>query len=228
MKKNKWFLYLFIAIFAFQMITAIEGIYSDLTRDASLLTHVLMLCVDVLGILLAFWVYRHWNSPKKEIYLSGGCFWGTEKYLKLIKGVISTETGYANGKTQNPTYEQVYTDQTGFAECVHVVYDPQIVSLSKLTQLYFKAIDPVSLNRQGEDEGTRYRTGVYYKDRKDLKVLRQVFDEQAAALSQPLAVELLPLDCFYRAEEYHQDYLDKNPQGYCHLSKEIFDIARKG
>lgn len=164
----------------------------------------------------------------QDLYFAGGCFWGTEKYFKLIKGVVETEVGYANGNVDNPTYEQVYTDTTGYVECVHVRFDAKAVSVRSLVEMYFKAIDPVSVNKQGEDEGTRYRTGVYYAAadvQVVLPVLQQVFEEQKH-IHGKLAVELLPLDRFVRAEEYHQDYLDKNPSGYCHLSPELFEYAK--
>ena len=103
-------------------------------------------------------------TSEKEIYLAGGCFWGTEHYFKQIEGVVETEVGYANGIIENPTYEQVCTDQTRFAETVRVRYNPEVVSLEFLLHLYFKAIDPVSVNQQGHDKGTQYRTGVYYTD----------------------------------------------------------------
>ena len=110
----------------------------------------------------------------KEIYFAGGCFWGTEHYFKQIKGVVETAVGYANGHTPDPTYQEVYTDGTGYAETVKVVYDPQLISLELLTDLYFHSIDPLSLNKQGEDTGTRYRTGIYYSDQEDLPVLKKV------------------------------------------------------
>lgn len=163
----------------------------------------------------------------KEIYLAGGCFWGTEHYLKQIRGVVSTEVGYANGITENPTYQEVCTDKTRFAETVHVTYDPSILHLDFLLRLYFKAIDPTSLNRQGGDSGTQYRTGIYYTDGADLPVIRQVFEEVQASYPEPLAVEVRPLENFYDAEEYHQDYLVKNPSGYCHLPLELFEFAKK-
>jgi peptide methionine sulfoxide reductase msrA/msrB len=164
---------------------------------------------------------------KREIYLAGGCFWGTEHFIKQIQGVISTETGFANGHTENPTYKQVYTDTTGYAETVKVVYDADVLNLELLIQLYFKAIDPTSLNKQGEDEGTRYRTGIYYTSDIDLPVIMQVFNEVAKDFLQPLAVEVLPLQNYYPADEYHQDYLDKHPDGYCHLSPALFEMAKK-
>ena len=163
----------------------------------------------------------------KDIYLAAGCFWGAERYLKGIRGVVHTETGYANGNIAHPTYREVYTDSTGYTETVHVVYDPEVLGLERLIQIYFKAIDPTSLNRQGEDEGTRYRTGVYYVAEDQIPGIRAALDRTAAALGKPLAVELLPLRNFYRAEEYHQDYLEKNPGGYCHLSPAIFRIAEE-
>ena len=164
---------------------------------------------------------------RKEIYLAGGCFWGTEHYFKQIQGVTDTEVGFANGHTENPTYKEVYTDLTGFAETVRVVYDEQEADLAFLLQMFFAAIDPLSLNRQGHDEGTRYRTGVYYTTPDQLPVIDRVFAEQQAKYTEPLAVEKLPLQNFYKAEEYHQDYLDKNPDGYCHLPAALFEFARQ-
>lgn len=162
----------------------------------------------------------------KEIYLAGGCYWGMEHFLKLIRGVEETEVGFANGNTENPTYKEVYTDTTGYAETVYVKYNPQIVPLQDLISLYFKAIDPTSQNKQGEDEGTRYRTGIYFINDDDKAVIRRIYDEVQTNYGEPLAVELCRLKNFVKAEEYHQDYLDKNPSGYCHLGKEIFEIAR--
>ncbi len=163
----------------------------------------------------------------RDIYLAGGCFWGTEHYFKQIKGVVETAVGFANGHTADPTYKEVYTDTTGYAETVHVKYDPEVVSLEFLLQMFFKAIDPTSLNKQGHDEGTRYRTGIYYTHAEDLPVIEKVFAEEQKQYEQPLAVETLPLENFYTAEDYHQDYLDKNPTGYCHLPESLFEFARQ-
>jgi peptide methionine sulfoxide reductase msrA/msrB len=163
----------------------------------------------------------------KEIYLAGGCFWGTEHYFKQIDGVVDTEVGYANGTTENPTYKDVCTDKTGFAETVHVTYNPDKVSLKFLLEMYFKAIDPTSINRQGHDTGTQYRTGVYYTDSTDEATISKVFDEEQKHIQGKIAVENLPLKNFYKAEDYHQDYLDKNPDGYCHLPQSLFEFARK-
>ncbi|MBO7488687.1 MAG: peptide-methionine (S)-S-oxide reductase MsrA [Bacteroidales bacterium] len=166
-------------------------------------------------------------GSEREIWLAAGCFWGAEKYLKLIEGVTFTEVGFANGNTENPTYKEVYTDQTGYAETVHLRYNPDVVSLRFLLEMYFKAIDPTSLNKQGEDEGTRYRTGIYYTDAADRVVIDKVMSVEAKKYGLPLCVEVEPLRNFYRAEEYHQDYLDKNPSGYCHLPVALFELARK-
>ena len=163
----------------------------------------------------------------KNIYLAGGCFWGTEHYMRQIEGVAEAEVGYANGNIDNPTYQQVYTDQTGHAECVRVVYDESVISLAVLCRLFFKSIDPLSLNRQGEDCGTRYRTGIYWTDEADRAVVEMVFAEVESSYDSELAVEKVPLKCFYSAEEYHQDYLVKNPEGYCHISLETMKSARK-
>ena len=163
----------------------------------------------------------------QDLYFAAGCFWGAQKFFSLVKGVTFTEVGFANGNTENPTYKEVYTDKTGYAETVHLQYDTAVITEERLTDLFLKAIDPLSLNKQGEDEGTRYRTGVYFVSEEQVPGIRQSLDRTAAALGQPLAVELLPLQNFYRAEEYHQDYLEKNPTGYCHLSPAIFRIAKE-
>ena len=154
----------------------------------------------------------------KEIYLAGGCFWGVEEYFSLVPGVIDAVNGYANGSVANPTYEQVCSGATGHAETVRVTYDPTIVSLKTLVEQLFAIIDPLSVNRQGNDVGSQYRTGVYFTDPADEPVIRSVFDAEQAKHDQPIATELMSLECFYEAEEYHQDYLRKNPGGYCHVN----------
>ena len=163
----------------------------------------------------------------KEIYLAGGCFWGTEHYLKQIRGVVSTEVGYANGNGENPSYEEVYTDATGFVECVKVVYDPAVLALEKIVELYFHSIDPLSLNKQGNDIGTRYRTGIYYTDPSDRATIEEVYRAVESKVGGEIVVEFEPLRNFYTAEEYHQDYLDKHPAGYCHIPQSLIEAAKK-
>jgi len=163
----------------------------------------------------------------KEIYLAAGCFWGAEKYLSLIPGVITTAVGYANGKTENPTYEEVCRHQTGHAETVHLTYDPTQISLTFLLDLFYDAIDPTSVNRQGNDIGTQYRSGIYYTDKEDKEIIEGSIILLGESYAKPIAIEVLPLDNFYPAETYHQHYLDKNPGGYCHLGSEMFKKARE-
>ncbi len=162
----------------------------------------------------------------ETIYFAGGCFWGVEHFFKGVDGVADACPGYANGNTENPTYQEVYTDTTGFAETVRVRYNPGRVSLAELCKLFFAIIDPFSLNRQGHDEGTRYRTGIFYENEADRPVLEAAFAAVAKELGQAPVTELGPLCCFYPAEEYHQDYLDKNPEGYCHLPLKAFRYLR--
>jgi peptide methionine sulfoxide reductase msrA/msrB len=162
----------------------------------------------------------------KTIYFAGGCFWGTEHYMGQFDGVAETVVGYANGHVTQPSYQQVYTDQTGHVECVRVTYDESVVALRTLCRMFFRSIDPLLLNRQGEDVGTRYRTGIYWTDEEDRAEVEQVWQAVQDRHDAPLAVECLPLQCFYPAEDYHQDYLYKNPDGYCHLSLEILKMAK--
>lgn len=162
----------------------------------------------------------------REIYLAGGCFWGLEHYFSFVSGVISTQVGYANAVVPNPSYELVCTGRTGAAETVRVVYDPGQVPFDGILRLFFDVIDPVSVNRQGPDVGTQYRTGIYVRSAGDLHDALRFVQTEQALYSVPLAVEVLPLKNYFRAEEYHQKYLDTHPGEYCHIGKEAFDHAR--
>ncbi|MBQ3110790.1 MAG: peptide-methionine (S)-S-oxide reductase MsrA [Clostridia bacterium] len=153
----------------------------------------------------------------KKIYLAGGCFWGLQKYMDQFKGIMETTVGYANGKTENPTYEDVKSQQSDHSETVEVVYDESVISLKTILEKYYVVIDPTSLNKQGEDEGRSYRTGIYYTDEADLTTINEVTEGVQAKNEQKVVVEIEPLKNFYPAEEYHQKYLEKNPQGYCHI-----------
>ena len=155
------------------------------------------------------------EEDKREIYLAGGCFWGVEEYFSRVPGVLDAVSGYANGKGDTTKYELV--SQTGHAETVHITYNAKKISLKEILLHYFRIIDPTSKNKQGNDQGTQYRTGVYYKDEADLETINQVFDEVAKKYDKPLAVEKEALKNFIKAEDYHQDYLKKNPNGYCHI-----------
>ena len=160
----------------------------------------------------------------KEIYLAGGCFWGTQKFFDQFDGIIETEVGYANGKSLNPTYEQVCREDTGHVETVRIQFDEQIISLKEILEKYFLTIDPLSVNRQGGDVGTQYRTGIYYEDDTLLPEIEVAMRKEADKVGQPLAVEVRRLENFSPAEEYHQKYLDKNPGGYCHIPARLMGI----
>lgn len=153
----------------------------------------------------------------KEIYLAGGCFWGMQAFFDLRSGIKETVVGYANGNTKNPTYEQVCTNTTGFAEALYIKYDENEINLNKILEDFWKVVDPTLLNRQGGDIGTQYRTGIYYVNDEDLKIINDSFNNEALKYDKPLVTEVMPLKNFYAAEEYHQKYLNKNPNGYCHI-----------
>ena len=160
----------------------------------------------------------------KTIYLAGGCFWGMQKFIDQFEGVLATEVGYANGPDTPPSYEDVCHD-SGHVETVRVDYDEGKLSLDTLLDMYFLVIDPLSVNRQGGDEGIQYRTGVYYTDEAQRPAIEAAFARAEQKAGAKLAVELKPLKNFFSAEEYHQKYLDKNPGGYCHIPQHMMHIA---
>ena len=153
---------------------------------------------------------------KNEIYLAGGCFWGVEGYFKKIPGVIDTSVGYANGKTNDTSYGEL--NKTDHSETVKITYDQDVVSLQELLEYYFRIIDPTSINQQGNDKGRQYRTGVYYTNQNDKIIIDEIIRQQQENYDKKIAVEVEPLNNFVLAEDYHQDYLDKNPGGYCHIN----------
>ena len=159
----------------------------------------------------------------RSIYLAGGCFWGMQKFFDQFEGVLSIQVGYANGPDRAPTYQEVCRN-SGHAETVRIDYDEGKLSLDKLLDLFFLVIDPLSINKQGGDEGIQYRTGVYYTNPDQLPMIQAAFEKEAAKVGSPLAVELLPLTNFFPAEEYHQKYLDKNPGGYCHIPQRMMHL----
>jgi peptide methionine sulfoxide reductase msrA/msrB len=162
------------------------------------------------------------SEDVKTIYLAGGCFWGLEKYVELVNGVVDAEVGYANGSDPEATYG----DGSGYAEAVKVVYDPKVAPLPFLLDLYYDAIEPTSVNRQGNDIGTEYRTGIYYTDPADKAVIDRSLEELQTRYADPIAIESGPLTTYTRAEDYHQDYLEKDPGGYCHIPQKLFDAAK--
>ncbi|MBZ4668873.1 MAG: peptide-methionine (S)-S-oxide reductase [Epulopiscium sp.] len=153
----------------------------------------------------------------KQIVLAGGCFWGVEEYFSRIPGVVETKVGYANGTVPNPTYEQVKTSATGHAESVYIQYDEHKINLEEILEKYWEIIDPTVLNRQGPDIGSQYRTGIFFIHPDDEEIIKKSKNEEQKKYDQPIVTEIKPLKSFYPAEEYHQKYLKKNPNGYCHI-----------
>ena len=159
----------------------------------------------------------------KTIYLAGGCFWGTQKFFDQFLGITETEVGYANGPTENPSYQEVCA-RSGHAETVKIVFDENVVSLTQLLDWYFLTIDPTSYHRQGMDMGIQYRTGIYYTDPADFPEIEARYRLEQEKYKARLQVEVGPLENFYPAEEYHQKYLDKNPGGYCHIPSRLMHL----
>lgn len=156
----------------------------------------------------------------KEIYLAGGCFWGLEAYITRIPGVYDVTSGYANGLTENPSYEDLIYNDSGHAETVHVRYDPEIVDLNTILTYYFNVVDPTSVNKQGNDRGVQYRSGIYYTDDMDKEIIKAAIKEEQMIYDDRIVVQVETLEHYYLAETYHQDYLEKNPNGYCHIDLE--------
>lgn len=153
----------------------------------------------------------------RKVTVAGGCFWGVQHYFRQIQGITDTKVGYAQGNVINPSYEQVKTGLTQHVEAVELHYDESVITLNQIIECLFKVIDPTSLNKQGEDEGTQYRTGIYADNEEDVMIAQQFISNMQSNYDQPIVVEVQKLTAFYDAEEYHQDYLVKNPNGYCHI-----------
>jgi len=161
---------------------------------------------------------------EKVIYLAGGCFWGVEKYMGILAAVTHTEVGFANGHTKNPSYEDVYKGDTGYAETVKVTYTG---SLDHVLEQFYKIIEPTTLNRQADDVGSHYRTGVYFTNPAEEAVIARSLKKLQEEYDKPIVTENLPLKNYYKADEYHQKYLDKNPEGYCHIPDYMYEEAGK-
>ena len=153
----------------------------------------------------------------KKIVLAGGCFWGVEEYFSRIAGVNKTSVGYANGSKTDPTYEEVCSGTTNHAEAVYIEYDDYTLSLEKLLNAYWQIIDPTVMNRQGPDKGSQYRTGIYHYDETDVDIIQNSLAKEQNSYNDPIVTQTQPLKTFFNAEDYHQRYLKKNPNGYCHI-----------
>lgn len=167
------------------------------------------------------------GTMENKIWFGGGCFWGVQEYFSRLPGVLKTVSGYANSRVANPDYKQVCSGDTGAVEAVEIVYDPEKIELSYLVDCLFAIINPFSLNRQGNDIGTQYRTGVYYGNVSEKEQLEKIFSQLQGMTGKFLAVELAPLKNFYPAEDFHQDYLKKNPGGYCHINLDRIPMPAK-
>ncbi|SFN39104.1 peptide-methionine (S)-S-oxide reductase MsrA [Proteiniclasticum ruminis] len=157
----------------------------------------------------------------REIALAGGCFWGVDEFFSRKEGILTTKSGYSNGHKLNPTYEEVCTGTTGHAETVYITYDENVINLETILLKFFKVIDPTSMNRQGNDLGTQYRTGIYFIHPEDETKALEFIAKMQPKYTKPIVVEVEALSNFFDAEEYHQDYLKKNPRGYCHIDLSI-------
>lgn len=163
------------------------------------------------------------DSELHKIYFAGGCFWGVEAYFAKLYGVQDTVSGYANGTGENPSYEDVIKGDQEFVETVEVTYDPDRISLEKLIDHLFQVIDPTSIDKQGNDVGVQYRSGIYYSDEADAEIVKEAVKDEEQFYKKDIVTEAAPLDNFYKAEEFHQDYLVKNPNGYCHINLHALD-----
>lgn len=160
----------------------------------------------------------------KIIYLAGGCFWGVERYFQLLKGVTNTEVGYANGNKDNPKYEELKSGEASHAETLKLTYDESIISLEKILEHFLRFVDPYTIDKQGHDVGHQYRSGVYYVDDSDKDIILNYFKNH---LKDNYKIEVKRLDNYFKAEEYHQDYLLKNPNGYCHVNLNLIKEIEK-
>ena len=160
----------------------------------------------------------------KEIYLAGGCFWGVQKYFELIFGILKTEVGYVNGKTNQTNYEKL--NLTGHAEAVKILYNPHVLSLEEILNYYYEIIDPTSLNKQGKDIGTQYRTGIYCTDKRDLPIIIKSLENLQKEYHKKIVIEAGMLNNYIKAEGYHQDFLKSNPFAYCHIPLDLFQKTK--
>lgn len=162
------------------------------------------------------------DKKMSEIYLAGGCFWGVEGYFKQLSGVEKTDVGYANGNSQSTSYEKLKL--TDHAEAIHIKFDENRISLAEILEHYFRIIDPFSVNKQGNDVGRQYRTGIYYTNDVQKALVQRFIAQKQEGESRKIAIEVEPIKNYILAEEYHQDYLGKNPNGYCHID---LSLAKK-
>lgn len=163
----------------------------------------------------------------KEIVVAGGCFWGVEEYFRRAKGIIEATSGYAQGHVEQASYQQVCSGETGHSEVVKLTYDPSVISLEKICEHLFRIMDPTTRNRQGNDIGSQYRSGIYYMDAEDEPIIKNFIAKEQRNYRKPIVTEVEPLGLFVKAEDYHQMYLVKNPTGYCHVNMNLLKPEEK-
>src|SRR5699024_2081084 len=166
------------------------------------------------------------NSNLETIYFAGGCFWGVDAYFERVFGVSETKSGYANGIGTDPTYNSVMSGKEGFVETVRVNFDPDRVSVEELLDYLFRVIDPTVKDQQGNDVGVQYRTGIYYEEDSHKTIIENAVKKEQSKYDEEIVTEVLPIKNFYLAEDMHQDYLEKNPDGYCHINLEVLNEVK--
>ena len=214
-------------LFLLLMVVGLGGCSAPQNEDAAAQDTNMSADIELPGNELEVEIMDFSHESENVIYFAGGCFWGIEQLMQSIPGVIDAQSGYANGTGEkDASYAVVVTGKTGFRETVRVEYDPEQVSLDALLLAYFYVIDPTVKDRQGNDIGTQYQTGVYYTNDKAKETVERIAELERSR-SEQFFVEIGPLLNYYPAEEYHQDYLVKNPYGYCHIPWEGMELFSK-
>ncbi len=210
------------------MLGIMLSLFASCKRDSSSYANDLKSEPEYTAVVNKDMKYEDFSPDKYDtIIVAGGCFWGVEKYFQYIDGVVFTDVGYVNSKTADPTYKDVTSGSSDASEGVRIVYDPTKVSLDFILDMYKKVVDPTSLNKQGNDVGRQYRTGIYYDSDVEKKIAENFVKRVSKDYKKPIAIEVMTVNNYYKAEDYHQDYLDKNPDGYCHIGKAEFEDAKK-
>lgn len=190
--------------------------------------HVIIICLTAWAAGCAFAEETSPMPNTQNATFAAGCFWGVEKVFSALPGVVSTRVGYTGGRTEEPTYEQVCTGRTGHAEAIEIVFDPGRISYDKLVETFFRHHDPTTVDRQGPDVGSQYRSAIFYHDEAQKKSAIKARDllEKAKIFKSSIVTEISPASAFWPAEEYHQKYLKKNPRGYCSLQVQSEKIGQ--
>lgn len=217
MKYQKWLVLIILLFITISFSTGAKKSINGIQRELPVMNGGIKNNAKALSMIIDD-EYRNVNT----IYLAGGCFWGVEAYFEHVLGVVDAHSGYANGDSENPSYEEVIRG-SGHAEAVKIDYDENVISLEEITLHFLRIINPYSVNKQGNDVGVQYRSGIYYTNEQQLKRVQKVINDFEQREGKKTVIEIEPLQAFYDAEDYHQDYLEKNPFGYCHISLSLAD-----